>query len=362
MIPSERRARILHELELRGNFGTANFVHRTGVSGMTVRRDLEELERQGLLERVHGGAIPPLSARALQQRADARTPSRPSVGIGMVVPSASYYYPRVIAGAQMAAAELGIRLVLAASEYSGDRERRQIERMCVGRLDGLVVTPAQTFDEDEQTYRLIADVDVAVVLAERRISTIAGDLPLPSVSSDHERGAALAVQHLVRLGHRNIALASRPSPTAAPVRAGFARAMSALAPDGRRVEAPIAERAADADVAQRMLDDVLDRCLDADVTAIIVLPDDAAVSLLELAEDRSIAVPEQLSVVAYDDEIAALAAVPLTAIAPPKTDVGYRSVRACYEQLVAEQRASTRAIVHMNLTPTLVRRESTAEL
>jgi len=57
MLSDERRQAILHLLDTRGNVTVAELGAQFEVSEMTIRRDLDELERQGLLRRVHGGAV-----------------------------------------------------------------------------------------------------------------------------------------------------------------------------------------------------------------------------------------------------------------------------------------------------------------
>ena len=57
MLTEDRQNQILRELALRGSLNAAEFARRLGISGMTVRRDLAFLDGQGLLQRVHGGAV-----------------------------------------------------------------------------------------------------------------------------------------------------------------------------------------------------------------------------------------------------------------------------------------------------------------
>lgn len=52
-----RRMAILHELAARGVVQLAPLAATLGVSAMTLRRDLDEMEREGLLERIRGGAV-----------------------------------------------------------------------------------------------------------------------------------------------------------------------------------------------------------------------------------------------------------------------------------------------------------------
>lgn len=56
MLAELRKSHILREVDLRGTVKTSDLVEILGVSDMTVRRDLAELDRQGLLIKVHGGA------------------------------------------------------------------------------------------------------------------------------------------------------------------------------------------------------------------------------------------------------------------------------------------------------------------
>ncbi|GAB4099036.1 DeoR/GlpR family DNA-binding transcription regulator [Sinomonas halotolerans] len=59
MLAAERHARIVHELEGREAVRVAELAAALGVSEMTIRRDIEHLEQQGLARRVHGGAARP---------------------------------------------------------------------------------------------------------------------------------------------------------------------------------------------------------------------------------------------------------------------------------------------------------------
>ena len=78
MIPEERRQQILQLIETQGSVSVADLCTRFDVSEMTVRRDLADLERAGLLRRVYGGAVsargrsyePPFLTRAGKHQAE----------------------------------------------------------------------------------------------------------------------------------------------------------------------------------------------------------------------------------------------------------------------------------------------------
>ncbi|MGW1895433.1 DeoR/GlpR family DNA-binding transcription regulator [Streptomyces sp. NPDC002004] len=62
LLAEQRRALILDEVRRRGGVRVNELTRKLGVSDMTVRRDLDALARQGVLEKVHGGAVPVLEA------------------------------------------------------------------------------------------------------------------------------------------------------------------------------------------------------------------------------------------------------------------------------------------------------------
>jgi DeoR/GlpR family transcriptional regulator of sugar metabolism len=62
LLAEQRRALILDEVRRRGGVRVNELTRRLNVSDMTVRRDLDALARQGMVEKVHGGAVPVLEA------------------------------------------------------------------------------------------------------------------------------------------------------------------------------------------------------------------------------------------------------------------------------------------------------------
>ncbi|MEU8586003.1 DeoR/GlpR family DNA-binding transcription regulator [Streptomyces sp. NPDC048664] len=62
LLAEQRRALIVDEVRRRGGVRVNELTRKLGVSDMTVRRDLDALARQGVLEKVHGGAVPLVEA------------------------------------------------------------------------------------------------------------------------------------------------------------------------------------------------------------------------------------------------------------------------------------------------------------
>lgn len=357
MIADERRERILREIVLRGHIEVVDFAARTGLSGMTIRRDLAVLAERGLVRRVHGGAVLPETADAPVKGARGiGTSQRPLATIGFIVPDASYYFPRVISGASDAARAAGVRLVLGTTAYEPAEETRLIGRMRDSGVDAILLVTARPHIEDEETWAQVSSSATPVVLVERSADAVPWGMPLDAVRSDHRHGVELAMEHLVDRGHRRVGLLCRESATAPWLVRGHERAVGQL---GIERDAPVmtapSPRWGDSSGSDAVRSFV-DRCIETGTRAAIVLPDELAISVLEAVEDRGLRVPDDFALVAYDDEIASLAGVPLTAVSPPKAAVGRRAVETCLMRL--EERDGSPA-QEIKITPTLTVRDST---
>lgn len=357
-LPVTRRAQLLEALRQEGTVRVIELSERLGVTPVTVRRDIAELARQGLVRRVHGGAT-------LINDEDAAEPSgRPDLeavgpggSVGILVPSLEYYWPEVVRGAEDEAAVHGLRVVLRGSSYETDDDRPQLSRLIesVG-VDALVVAPRLEAVTAESTLAWLTTTGLPVVLVERAGVVGPHDAVMESVVTDHALGANMAVRHLVELGHRRIGLVtSEHSPTSAHVRRGWVEALAEHALDkDATIDATVpTPRSAQWDAT---LDEVLDRCLSTGTTAVLVHADTEAMGFVQRAEERGLSVPDDLSVVAYDDELAGLFSPPLTAVRPPRRSIGRAAVG-----LVAARKADPHRPVHrVIVSPSLRVRDSTA--
>ncbi|MEU4364723.1 substrate-binding domain-containing protein [Promicromonospora sp. NPDC023987] len=334
-LPSERRARLIARVRETGSARVSDLSRVLGVTPVTVRRDLALLVAEGTLEKVHGGArIPARTARAAgvaepEESGDGGLPT-----IGMVVPSLDYYWPEVIRGAR-GAAHGAARLILRGASYDVDQVRRQVTAL-VGDdggpgVDGLLVAPPVEGPDATELGEWLTGLDLPVVLMERRLAAGRYHEPLESVATDHALGSGTAARHLAERGHRRVGLVtSRTSPHTTAVRRGFLTVADELGLDVvlDLKTVPLSD-AGWADEAAA----VLDRCAAAGATALLVHSDREAISLVEQAQERGMRVPADLAVVAYDDEVAALADPPLTAVRPPRAAIGAGAVELLTRRL-----------------------------
>jgi LacI family transcriptional regulator len=177
-----------------------------------------------------------------------------------------------------------------------------------------------------------------------------------SVASSNFAGGSYAANHLLELGHRRIALANGPEthPTARQRAHGYRSALEAagIVPE----DALMLHGRFTYDAGVAMGGELLAR---ADrPTAIFAASDLTALGVLEAARQARVRVPEDLSVVGYDDTPAALwSAPPLTTVGQNMAGMGQVALRTLVQQADGQEPVSHR----IELATYLVERGSTAE-
>ncbi|MEU4623950.1 substrate-binding domain-containing protein [Actinoplanes sp. NPDC023801] len=334
-----RRARLLEQLQRDGVLRVSDLTDALGASTVTIRRDIAQLASEGLVRRVHGGV-------ALPTGDEARDPELDLAGsIGMLVPSLDYYYPHVARGAEEAARELDLRIVLRGSSYQTEDDRPQLDRLVDQGVDALIVAPRLDAPTAQQTIEWLAGLGIPVVLLERTATAGPHHAHLESVVSDHAQGAGMAVRHLTGLGHRKVGVVlSGPSPTRPHIHRGWLEAASECGIDvSDTVDAVVPD--ASSPECKAALDRALDKALETGTTALLVHADAEAIALVQRCEERHLSVPGDLSIVAYDDEVAGLFSPALTAVRPPRRSIGRAAVRLAADRLADPQRPTHRIMI-----------------
>jgi DNA-binding LacI/PurR family transcriptional regulator len=338
-----------------------------GAAAVTIRRDIAQLAAEGLVRRVHGGVA--LVDEAVASGVEAPPAALDSLSgrtLGMLVPSLDYYWPDVARGAEEAAREFDMRVVLRGSSYDTEDDWPQLSRLVerVG-VDSLIIAPRMDAPTTGRTLEWLATSEIPTVLLERTATAGPHHAVFESVVTDHALGAAMAVRHLVSLGHRKVGVALiEHSPTRPHVHRGWLEAaiecgmdtsttVEAILPDPRGTGG--GPRWSPSDDA--VFDNVLDRCLTTGTTALLVHADAEAIALVQHCEERHLSVPGDLSIVAYDDQVAGLFSPPLTAVRTPRRSIGRAAVRLVADRLVDPDRPAHRVVI----SPSLRVRESTSE-
>ena len=350
-----RRERIMDELRRVGAVRVADLARELGVAELTIRRDIGALADRGLLTRVHGGAT---LRSALDTAVVRGGPAASRFRIGMVVPSLSYYWPQVVIGARAAATELGAQLILRGASYAADDQRRQIASLVdAGTVHGLIAAPESLGPDGHALLQWLDALPLPVVLVERRAPSTLALSGLESVTTDHAFGGALAARHLFELGHRRVGiLTSAPSPTSGRLRRGWDRAVDRLGLTAT-VAGDVSRDRLDAEERDAAVTALRGAVRATGATAMLIHADPQALLVQQHAVDSGWSLPDELSIVAYDDEVAESGTPPITALRPPKQHVGRRAVEVLLARLDEGRR---RPVERVQVVPSLHVRASTA--
>ena len=178
----------------------------------------------------------------------------------------------------------------------------------------------------------------------------------PAVGTDHEIGGYLAARHLLSLGHRRIACVVGPHATQMDSEAryhGYCRAME-------EAGIPVDERLVCAgEYTQEGGAAAVEKLISQDFTAIFACNDASAYGVCRKLKEYRKKVPEDVSVVGYDDVFyARMLEVPLTTVRQQVREMGREAVRLLLKQIREHKRPESKVI----FAPELVVRESTARI
>lgn len=243
-------------------------------------------------------------------------------------------------GIRAVTAERGLHLVIAVGEIDGGLDRESLETLLAGRVD-VIIAAGLILSDDE-----LGDFGKRVPLVSVS-RTVPG---VDSVASDDERGAGLATNHLIDLGHRRIAFLANPQTDGYLGRQlGFERTMveHGLVP---RVHPTTYSREQAAVDAGHLLD------APEAPTAILAHNDHTALGVLDALAIRQLVPGVDVSVVGYDNTSASQApGSALTSVDVHSVDLGQRAARMALDRLAKPSRRATYDVSE----PTLVIRAST---
>lgn len=255
---------------------------------------------------------------------------------------------QIIDGAELAATRLGFTLsCVRTAHVSPELWRKQ---RAAGQLAGtILLTP-------HRGSKLVG------ALHQLHIPTVVLDpqgpetLPVPTVGATNFSGSLKAVEHLVQLGHTRIAMITGGGATSAYSTARYAAYTAALMEAGLPV---IPQLVKDGDftleAGHRLGGELLD--LGSPPTAVFAGNDLQALGLINAASSRGIRVPDELSVVGFDDiALAQLASPALTTVRQPLHQMAAMSVSLLVDQI----KNRTDGPQSLELATELIQRDSTA--
>jgi LacI family transcriptional regulator len=273
----------------------------------------------------------------------------PTIGL-VVLDIRNPFFTELARGAEEAARENGRLLILCNSDENADQERGYLEVLEEQRVLGVVISPV---DARNDTLEWLRERGTAVVLLGR------GRPDYCSVRVDDVGGGELATDHLLDLGHRRLAYVTAPlsidqySDRLKGVRRALRR--RGLDEDACQIiEVGTLGTAAEGQLASAQLCDQ-----HPDITGVTCGNDLLALGVVAGLIRRGVRVPEQVSVVGFDNiEMAEQNPLPLTTIHQPKTELGRVATNLLLDEALRGAEHAHREVVFQ---PQLVVRETTRQ-
>jgi LacI family transcriptional regulator len=233
------------------------------------------------------GYRPNPMARAL------RTRQQPTIAI-LVHDVTDLYFAEIVRGATIAASRSGFLTIVCSSSRDPDTELQYLEMLSRSRVAGVIFAGGGLEDE---AYKRAVRVHAANIRSYGGVLVALAPRAdrWPSELSDNEGGARLATEHLLELGHREIALISGPI----KLRTSYEREQgyrAALTKHGLKPQVAVGEFTRQG--GARAMAELLAK---PGFTAVFVANDAMALGALSELRRRGITVPSQMSLVGFDD-------------------------------------------------------------
>ncbi|GAA4843124.1 transcriptional regulator DegA [Paenibacillus vulneris] len=271
--------------------------------------------------------------------------------VGLTLPDlANPFFAEIARAVEDRGHEYGFNVFICSTDNDPDREIKYFSLLTQKRVDGVIVA---TRTQKDLFLKKLIQQNVPIALITGEMPTLAVD----TVMVDDFLGGYQAGTHLVEQGHRRIAILAEDVNTMSNrerIR-GCKQAMTSagLEVDERLVTSGDFTVSGGKEAMLRLLD------MEEPPTAVFACNDLLAIGAIQGARERGLQLPQQLSVVGFDNTIlATIIDPPLTTVAQPIQEIGRQAMDLLVQEIKGEKSMKQRVV----LMPELVVRGSTAEL
>ncbi len=260
--------------------------------------------------------------------------------VGLIVPNLSNpFFARLLAGIEEVLDEADLAVLLANSHDDPDRQRDVLRRMREHGVNGVIICPAAGTPADWHDQPSVKAMPTVQVL--RRVTDA-----LDYIGVDYKAGVQQAVDHLVGLGHKEIAFAVHGRIHSAYTERveGFARSMMENGLDGDAL-VRVPDRIADIPAAARTIFEKRPNC-----TATLCFNDVIAIGLAAGFQDLGLRIGNDHSLIGFDDvHDGEVIRPPLTSVATHPALIGRAAGMRMVERLTARDAAPESQILNVEL-------------
>jgi LacI family transcriptional regulator len=264
------------------------------------------------------------------------------------------FFTSLARGAEDKANESGYQVVFSNSDENLEKESAYIRSAVARRIDGMLLAP--TGDASAKNIKTLSKHHIPFVLIDRTIEGVQCD----AVVGDNFNTMQKLIDHLIQLGHKKIALITGPSNVSNMKERELAY-IHILQSAGIAVEEKWIHRS---DLKNTRSDEIIDRLLSLPKnerpTSLLVTNNFLAVDAIKSLRKHCIKVPEDISVVCFDDPEPIPDFNPfLTVAAQPAYEFGFKGIQMLIEKIEGKDEPSSRTL---RLSSELIVRHSTAQL
>ncbi len=242
--------------------------------------------------------------------------------LGVIIPDISnLFYAEVIRGMEDSAHESGNNLIICNTVNDQARRLASVKVLSEKQIDGIVITSEPIYPD---SYELFRQLNIPIVLA----ATHSLEYEIPSVRVNDEQAAYDATEYLIRKGHKRIGMIS--GSTLDPISGlpriqGFMRALRThgleAAPE-IRIEYANYHFEESYEAMKKLYAKF------PELTAVFASSDERALGAISYLHENRIQVPEQVSVIGFDNtRMAGMSYPKLTTVAQPLYQMGFQAVR-----------------------------------
>ncbi|PLR76751.1 GntR family transcriptional regulator [Bacillus sp. V3-13] len=299
------------------------------VSRHTVRIAIAELVSEGWLYTEQGAGTFCADRSSIQKEA----PESKQKKIAIITTYISdYIFPSIIRGAEAEISKEGYQVSLFSTNNDHENEKRILEIIISQRFDGAIIeaTKSATANPNINYYLNLESLGIPYIM----INAYYDELEPVSVIVDDEKGGYLQTEHLIKLGHRDIAGFFKTDDMQGVKRMkGFIKAL-------RVYGIPINSKniityntfeklSKPAELLKKMLDSEVEK-----PTGLVCYNDELVIKLLDVIRQKEMSVPEDISIVGFDNSfLAEVSEVKLTTIEHPKCELGKLASKMMLEMI-----------------------------